>query len=251
MADHEDHKKDDNFLDKLSGTIHGLAHDDSSDSDVDNKTGSSSSSVSFNRLFGREKPLHKLFGGGKPADVFLWRNKKISAGVLGGATAIWLLFDVLEYHLLTLVCHLLIFVLAALFLWSNASFFMNKSRPDIPKVQIPEEHVLHVAAALRTEINHAFSTLRSTASGGDLKKFLGIITGLWILSILGSCCSFLTLLYITFVLLHTVPVLYEKYEDQVDAFGEKALVELKKQYDVFNAKVLSKIPRGPLKHKKV
>jgi hypothetical protein len=26
------------------------------------------------------------------ADVFLWRNKNISAGVLGGATAIWILF---------------------------------------------------------------------------------------------------------------------------------------------------------------
>ena len=50
-----------------------------------------------------------------------------------------------------------------------------------------------------------------------------------------------------FVLLHTVPVFYEKYEDQVDAFAEKAMIEIKKQYAVFDAKVLSKIPRGPLK----
>lgn len=47
-----------------------------------------------------------------------------------------------------------------------------------------------------------------------------------------------------FVLLHTVPVLYEKYEDQVDAFAEKAECELKKQYAVFNVKVLSKLPKG-------
>jgi len=53
-----------------------------------------------------------------------------------------------------------------------------------------------------------------------------------------------------FVLLHTVPVLYEKYEDQVDSFGEKAIAEIKKQYAVFDAKVLSKIPKGPLKDKK-
>jgi len=53
-----------------------------------------------------------------------------------------------------------------------------------------------------------------------------------------------------FVLLHTVPVFYEKYEDQVDAFAEKAMIEIKKQYAVFDAKVLSKIPRGPLKDKK-
>jgi len=52
------------------------------------------------------------------------------------------------------------------------------------------------------------------------------------------------------VLLHTVPVLYEKYENQIDAFAEKAMIEIKKQYAVFDAKVVSKIPRGPLKDKK-
>lgn len=52
------------------------------------------------------------------------------------------------------------------------------------------------------------------------------------------------------MLLHTVPVLYEKYEDKVDAFAEKAEFEIKKQYAVFNVKVLSKIPQGPLKGKK-
>lgn len=53
-----------------------------------------------------------------------------------------------------------------------------------------------------------------------------------------------------FVLLHTLPVIYEKYEDQVDSFAEKAVAEFKKQYAVFDAKVLSKIPRRPLKDKK-
>jgi hypothetical protein len=54
-----------------------------------------------------------------------------------------------------------------------------------------------------------------------------------------------------FVLLHTIPVLYEKYEDQIDAFAEKAMIEIKKQYAVFDAKVVSKIPRGPGKDKRV
>lgn len=51
-------------------------------------------------------------------------------------------------------------------------------------------------------------------------------------------------------MLHTVPVLYEKYEDKVDSFAEKAIAEIKKQYLVFDAKVLSKIPRAPAKNKK-
>ncbi|XP_058206047.1 reticulon-like protein B5 isoform X1 [Rhododendron vialii] len=184
------------------------------------------------------------------ADIFLWRNKKISGGVLGVVTTIWVLFELLEYHLLSLVCHILIFSLATLFLWSNASTFINKSPPQIPEVSIPDEIILGVASALRVEINGALAILRDIASGKDLKKFLAAIAGLWFVSVLGGCSNFLTLFYICFVLLHTVPVLYEKYEDHVDPFAEKAHAEIKKQYAVFDAKVLSKIPRGPLKDKK-
>lgn len=55
--------------------------------------------------------------------------------------------------------------------------------------------------------------------------------------------------YIVMVVAFTVPRFYEKYEDQVDAFGEKAAAELEKHYAVFDAKVLSKIPM--LKDKKM
>lgn len=44
-------------------------------------------------------------------------------------------------------------------------------------------------------------------------------------------------------------MLYEKYEDKIDPLAEKAVIEIKKQYVVFDAKVLSKIPLGPLKAK--
>ncbi|CAN1178232.1 Reticulon-like protein B1 [Linum perenne] len=270
-------------MDKISEKIHGGddSSSSSSDSDHDDKPKKSSSPASpssvkskIYRLFGREQPVHKVLGGGKrrllhfrlefvhqlcfihfiAADVFLWRNKKISAGVLGGVTAAWVLFELLEYHLLTLVCHALILALAVLFLWSNASTFINKSPPHIPQVHIPEDAVLQFASALRIEINRGLAALRDIASGKDLKTFLAVIAGLWVLSILGSCCNFLTLFYIAFVLLHTVPVFYEKYEDKVDAYGEKAWIEIKKQYAVFDekvlSKVLSKIPRGPSKDKK-
>lgn len=48
-----------------------------------------------------------------------------------------------------------------------------------------------------------------------------------------------------------MPVLYEKYEDKVDPLAEKATIEIKKQYAVLDARVLSKIPKGPLKAKRV
>ncbi|KAL2527372.1 Reticulon-like protein B5 [Abeliophyllum distichum] len=252
-AEHEKHESAaESIVDKITEKFHD--HDSSSsdsDDEKDIKEKPDTVKAKIYRLFGREKPVHKVLGGGKPADIFLWRDKKISAGVLGLATTIWVFFELLEYHLLTLVCHILILALAILFLWSNASAFINKSPPQIPEVIIPEDIVLGVASAFRIEFNRALAILRDIASGRDLKKFLAVIAGLWILSVLGSWWNFLTLFYIGFVFLHTVPVLYEKYEDQVDAFAEKAEVEIKKQYAVFNAKVLSKIPKGPLKDKKL
>ncbi|KAB1204933.1 Reticulon-like protein B2 [Morella rubra] len=270
MADHADEPE--SLVEKITEKIHGhgsSSSSSSSDSDSDDKSNVFDTAQSnIVRLFGREKPVHKVLGGGKPADVFLWRNKKISAGVLCGATALWVLFELLEYHLVALVCHILILSLAILFLWSNASTFINKSPPRIPEIRLPENCVLEVASAVRVEVNRALAVLRDIASGRDLKKFLGfmdhssdvaschsravalVVAGLWVLSLIGKWCNFLTLFYIAFVLLHTLPVIYEKYEDQVDSFAEKAVAEFKKQYAVFDAKVLSKIPRRPLKDKK-
>ncbi|KAL4570730.1 hypothetical protein LXL04_026391 [Taraxacum kok-saghyz] len=250
MSDHEDHKSE-SLMEKISEKIH--SKDDSSsssDSDDDNKISAMKSKVF--RLFGREKPVHNVIGGGKPADVLLWKDPKVSGGILGGVSLIWFLFEVMEYHLLTLICHSLILTLAILFLWSNASAFVKKTPPKIPQVAIPEKPVLEIVSSLRIELNRGFAVLRDIASGKDLKKFLSVIAGLWFVSIISNCYNFLTLVYILVVLLFTVPVVYDKYEDKIDPLAEKALIEIKKQYAVLDAKVLCKIPRSmkELKEKK-
>ncbi|CAN1237469.1 Reticulon-like protein B5 [Linum grandiflorum] len=230
-------------IDKISEKIHSHDSSSSSSSDSDSDSAASVKDKMF-RLFGRERPVHHVLGGGKAADVLLWRNKKSTGVILGAATLIWVLFELVEYHLLTLVCHTLILSLALLFLWSNAHTLINKTPPRIPEVHLPEEPVLQAAAGLRIEINKALALLRNIAAGKDLKKFLMVVAGLWVTSILGSCCNFLTLFYTAFVLLHTVPLVYEKYEHKIDPMAEKATIEIKKQYAVFDAKVLSKIPKS-------
>jgi len=251
MSDHEDHKPE-SLMEKLSEKVHGHKDSSSSSSDSDDDSKISDMKSKFFRLFGREKPVHKVFGGGKQADLLLWKDKKVSGGILGGVTIVWFLFEVLEYHLLTLVCHSLILTLAILFLWSNASTFIKKSPPKIPEVAIPEKPVMEIVSSLRIEINRGFAALRVIASGKDLKKFLSVIAGLWFVSIISNSCNFLTLVYISFVLLFSVPVAYDKYEDKIDPLAEKAWIEIKKQYAVFDEKVLSKIPRSmkELKEKK-
>ncbi|XP_073040908.1 reticulon-like protein B5 isoform X2 [Primulina eburnea] len=180
----------------------------------------------------RGKAENKAFGGA--ADLFLWRDKSISATALGIATAIWFFFSVLDYYLITLVCHISIFALSMLFLWSNVTIIINKRPSHIPEVRLPQEPFIEFASTLCSEINNALAAIRETASVRDLKKFLEVIGVLWIISIVGSFCNFVTLVYILFVFLHTVPVLYEMYEDKVEALAEKAMMTIKKQYAAFD-----------------
>jgi hypothetical protein len=202
------------------------------------------------KLLPEDTSVHKVLGGGKAADVLLWKDKKTTAVVIGGATVIWVLFEVLDYHLLTLLSHVMIGVLAVLFLWSKAITFIKKSPPDFPVIQVSEDAAVNVARALRSDVNRALHLFREIAMGHDLKKFLGVIAALWVLSALGSCCDFLTLIYIAVLMIHTVPILYDKYQDKVDHFAGKAHTEACKHYEVLDTKVLSKIPRGVAKGKK-
>jgi hypothetical protein len=55
------------------------------------------------------------------ADIMLWRDRNLSAGILAGATLIWFLFDVAEYNLVTLLCHIALLGMLVLFIWSNAA----------------------------------------------------------------------------------------------------------------------------------
>jgi hypothetical protein len=49
----------------------------------------------------------------------------VSASILGAATAAWGLFEVAEYHFLTLVCYAAMIAMVTFFLWTNASAFLN------------------------------------------------------------------------------------------------------------------------------
>ncbi|KAM0041351.1 hypothetical protein Hdeb2414_s0011g00365351 [Helianthus debilis subsp. tardiflorus] len=103
----------------------------------------------------KEKPVHTLLGGGEAADIFLWRSKKKSAGILGFATIVWALFEMIEYHLLSLLCHVLILVLGVHFLWSNRLYLIYRC-PEFPQVALDEDTVLQAALVLRLEIYDLF-----------------------------------------------------------------------------------------------
>lgn len=58
------------LLDKIADKLHGHDSSSSSDSDSDKKESSSIKDKVF-RLFGREKPVHSVLGGGKRMNLSL------------------------------------------------------------------------------------------------------------------------------------------------------------------------------------
>lgn len=204
-------------------------------------------SSQFNRLFGRQKPVHHILGGGKSADVLLWRNKKISASVLTGATAIWVLFEWLNYNFLPLLCFGLIIIMVGQFVWST---FLNRSSSKVPRLGLPNELFINIATSLGAEVNRALKFLQDVACGGNIKQFFGVVGGLLAAAIIGSWCNFLTVLYIGFVAAHTLPVFYERYDEQVDSFVYNCLGQLQHHYGKLDARLLSRIPKGKQRWKK-
>lgn len=202
------------------------------------------------RLFNRQRSIHQVLGGGKPADVILWRKKYVSAGILIGATLAWILLERSGYTLLSIISNVLLLLIVGLFIWANATAFIHKPPPRIPELHLSEDMVVSFASALRVEINKALAIAHDIALGKDLKVFLKVVAVLWGLSIVGGWFHFLTLIYISVVLSHTVPVIYERYEDQIDSYSKVAMDEAHKHYRTINDVVAKKFPKAGFKEKK-
>ncbi|KAI3935544.1 hypothetical protein MKW92_052776 [Papaver armeniacum] len=169
------------------------------------------------RLFHRERSLHSVFGGGRAADLLLWRKRNISAAILMGITVIWFLFE---------------------------------EPPRIPEMIVSESTFKKVASAVHTNLNYFINTIYDIACGKDLQFFLLAIVSLWILSVFGAYFSTLNLIYIGFLCIGTIPALYDRYQDEVDYVASKWNKDMRKVYRRFDSRVLRRIPRGPVKHKK-
>ncbi|KAL3646167.1 hypothetical protein CASFOL_011347 [Castilleja foliolosa] len=199
----------------------------------DEKAGSATSQI--NILFGREKPVHHLLGGGKFLLMF---------------TIVWVLFEWLNYNFISLVSFVLAVGLLVQFFWKNASGIINRSPANVPRLVLPNEFFINIGKAVGYEVNRGLGFLQDVACEGNLKQFLVVVASLFAAAIIGSWCNFLTLIYIGFVAAHTLPILYERYEDEVDAFVYKVLQQFQHNYRKLDARVLSRIPTHKFRGKK-
>ncbi|XP_024991998.1 reticulon-like protein B9 [Cynara cardunculus var. scolymus] len=183
--------------------------------------------------------LHSTIGKGQVADVLLWRNTRLSASLLLGFTAMWFLFEVYEYNLISLLCHIAILAMLILYITYTIAKFTQWDLPDFEELTIQES----AFKWLYKKTNSLLLKFYYTSSGEDLTQFFLTMTSLWMISVIGSYFSSLNLIYLCLICIGTLPALYERYEHEVDYLASKGIRDMKNTLKQFEFNVLSKIPR--------
>lgn len=193
------------------------------------------------RLFRRQRTLHELFGGGKAADVILWKKWTLSAGILVGSTVTWVLFEWSGYRPLSLISNVLLLLIAILFIWAKAAAILKRPPPPLPGLVLSEEMVNSTAESVRLRINRTLTAAHDIALGKDFSLFGKVVAFLYFLSTVSSWFDLITLLYIIVLAVITVPALYNNYEDHVDRYASIVEQEFIKHYKKFDESVIRRI----------
>lgn len=194
--------------------------------------------------------VYHALGGGAVADVLLWKKWCTSVSLLVCSTSLWFLFEHAGYNILTFIANVLLLLVVILFFWAKSASLLNRPLPPLPDLEVSEESVLKAADVMQVWINNILLIARDIAIDGNLKLFVQIASSLWVVSYLGSFFNFLTLLYIGTLLSLSIPLLYDKYQNEIDKKLIVARNVIQTQYKKVDEQVLRKIPRSLNKEKK-
>ncbi|KAM7276222.1 hypothetical protein ACFE04_018088 [Oxalis oulophora] len=219
-----------------------------------NETASTSSSPTSSasagyKLFGRQVTIHQFMGGGKAADLFLWKQRRLSFGVIIVATVAWIIFEFSDLPFLAICSDVLLTLTILLFLHSSYAAYRNKQPHTLPELELSEEMVNNTAASFRVKFNNVLLMAHDITLGNDFRLFFKVVVFLWIFSAIGSYLSFFTLAYIGTILCITIPALYSKFEDPVDRYGGMIHKQFSRHYKIVDENVISRIPQSLSKEK--
>ncbi|KAL5714062.1 hypothetical protein ACHQM5_016074 [Ranunculus cassubicifolius] len=193
--------------------------------------------------------VHQSLGAGTVANVLLWRTPKPSALILLGSTSMWFLFERAGYSLLSLFSNALLLLVVIMFFWAKSASILNRPLPPLPNMEVSDASIEKIAAVSVARVNRVLAVARDITFKGDLKLFFKVASSLLIVSFVGSIFNFLTLVYIGVVISLAIPVLYEKYQDDVDkklTVVQTYLSQFSKKIDV----ILNRVPLPRNKEKK-
>lgn len=192
------------------------------------------------RLFDRQRSIYQIMGGGKAADVFLWKQFRVSFGVIVVATFTWLLVERSGISFLSLSSDVLLILVAVQFVRAQVG---RQHRP-LPELVLSEEMVNNAAASIRVKVNNMLLLAHDITLGKDFRLFIKVVMFLWLMSVVGSVFSFFTVAYIGTIVAITVPALYNKYEEHVDKYAGFVHQKISKHYKIVDESVIRRLPKN-------
>uniref|UniRef100_A0A453I552 Reticulon-like protein n=1 Tax=Aegilops tauschii subsp. strangulata TaxID=200361 RepID=A0A453I552_AEGTS len=134
---------------------------------------------------GHRLSVHQIVGGGKAADIVLWKCKRATVGVIFGATIAWWLFEKSELSFLTICCDVLLILIVVQLIWVKISGLLNKQPRQLPELVLSEEMVNNAAASFRVKVNNMLMIAHDITLGKDFRLFFQVsyhaIVSLWLL----------------------------------------------------------------------
>uniref|UniRef100_A0A7N0THF6 Reticulon-like protein n=1 Tax=Kalanchoe fedtschenkoi TaxID=63787 RepID=A0A7N0THF6_KALFE len=219
------------------------------DATTTSPSSSSAAAADGYRVLDRRSSVHQIMGGGKAADVLLWRRQRVSFGLVIVSTVAWIVFEQSGISFLTVCSDVLLIIIVMSFLRANYASYRNSQLQVIPELVLSEEMVNSAAASLRVKINYVLLLAHDITLGKDFRLFFKVVVFLWLFSVLGSYVSFFTVSYVGTIISITVPALYSRFREPIDKCCGVLQRQFSKHYKVVDDNVMGRIPRGLPKDK--
>lgn len=145
---------------------------------------------------------------------------------------------------------MLFLLVVILFFWAKSASLLNRPLPAIPHLEMSEDVVEQAADVIRAWVNRVLAVAHEIVICGNLRVLTQVAALLWMISLIGSLFSFVTFVYIGFVLVLSVPAFYDKHQVEIDEILPLLWQLVLEGYNNLDKSILRKIPVTLHKNKK-
>jgi len=189
-------------------------------------------------------------------DLVMWKDVKKSGAILGGATAIYALFELSGLTLIELWATAALIVTLTCTVWSMVAGYLGKDGIPLPSFmtsgineEVVRKNIEKALPLVNKWIAFKVKILKCENIGMNLK----IAAALYVTAKVGHYFSVLTLLYLGVVLFMTVPKIYDAKHEEIDKVLDQAMTKVKELQGMAEEKlkpILEKLPMGKAAVKK-
>ncbi|XP_039175410.1 reticulon-1 isoform X5 [Crotalus tigris] len=179
-------------------------------------------------------------------ELLYWRDIK-QTGIMFGSILL-LLFSLTQFSVVSVIAYLALAALSATIsfrIYKSVLQAVQKTDEGHPfknylemEMSLSQEQIQKYTDCLQSYVNSTVKELRRLFLVQDLVDSLKFAVLMWLLTYVGALFNGLTLLIMAVVSMFTLPVVYDKYQAQIDQY----LGLVRTQINTVVAKIQAKIP---------